>query len=108
MTSSWIAPALLAAALLLAATELRAQTPPPTCPAHAGSNLVRILYLFAVGRPDTYATCIYSDGSEASLSLSKGCGVSPIDLFHDAPPQGGMHECREEQPGRCKITCPSP
>ncbi len=107
MTSS-LATALVFVAAMIAASELRAETAPPSCPARPGSSLVRILYLFATERPDTYATCIYADGSEASLRLAKGCGVDPIDVFHDAPPKGGMHECREQTPGRCKIRCSSP
>jgi hypothetical protein len=99
---------LLFVAAMLVASTLRAETTPPACPVRPGSSLVKILYLFATGRPDTYATCVYADGSETSLSLAKGCRVGPIDVFHDGPPLGGMHECREQAPGRCKITCSSP
>ena len=99
-------PALLALLLSLAAAgAVGAEPAPAACPAREGASLVRVLYLFATGRPDTYATCIYSNGAELSLPLAKGCGVTPVDVFHDGPPLGGMHECRETEPGRCRIAC---
>jgi hypothetical protein len=95
-------------ALLLAlasAGVAQAQGAAPSCPAREGASLAKMIYVFATARPDTHAICVYSDGGEASIALAKGCELKPVDVFHDGPPAGGMHECRESAPGRCKIAC---
>ena len=98
--------AIAAVSIALLAAATRAEAAPPVCPSKPGLELSKLLYLFAVGRPATYAVCVYADGSDVSLPLAKGCGVEPVDAVHDGPPAGGMRECQETKPVRCRITCP--
>jgi hypothetical protein len=94
-------------ALASMAASAGAQATDMQCPKHASAALMKVLYLFAIGRPETFATCIYTDGTDQSLPLQQGCNLSPIDLRHEGSPLGGMLECQEKEPNRCRITCPS-
>ncbi len=78
------------------------------CPARANAAVVKVLYLFSVKDPKTFATCVYSDGTDHAIDLRKGCSVDPVDAFHDGR-DGGMHECRQtgSEPTRCRIICPT-
>src|SRR5205085_195657 len=92
--------------VLLAATPVsKAAEVTHVCPPRVGVALTRMLWLFATARPETFGICIYSDGVSTSIPLEGRCDVNPVDRFHDGPPAGGMHECRESAPDRCRIVC---
>ena len=104
MINAWV----VAVALTGMVDVASAQTSELHCPLRPNSALTRILYLFKVGQSETYATCIYADGTDQSLTLRQGCRLDPVDSIHEAPPVGGMMECLEKSANRCRITCAAP
>jgi hypothetical protein len=96
--------ALLALAILAASAGAARAQQAPQCPRDAKNPLQRVLLLFSTEAAPV-ALCFYGDGTQMPVPLRQGCDVTPTDTFMDAPPKGGMHECRESKAGRCRFTC---